>query len=96
VKTVLYAPEAEADVYAIAKHIAEEGSLDAACRFLDSIDETAHLIATQPEMGRKREELAPRLRSFPVGPFVLFYRPTKSGIEIARVLRGSRDIPSIF
>jgi toxin ParE1/3/4 len=96
VRTLLYAPQAETDVYAIAKHIAEEGNLDAAYRFVDSIDEAAHLIATQPEMGRKREELAPRLRSFPAGPFVLFYRPTKGGIEIARVLRGSRDIPSIF
>jgi plasmid stabilization system protein ParE len=65
VKTVLYAPEAETDVYAIAKHIAEEGNLDAAYRFLDSIDETAHLIATQPEMGRKREEPVPRLRRSP-------------------------------
>ena len=93
---VLYAPEAETDVYDIAKHIAEETDLPAAYRFLESIDETALLIATQPEMGRKREDLSPRLRSFPVGPFVLFYRATKGGIEIARVLRGSRDIPSLF
>jgi toxin ParE1/3/4 len=47
-------------------------------------------------MGRKRDELSPRLRSFPVGPFVLFYRAVKGGIEVARVLRGSRDIPSLF
>jgi len=96
VKRVLYAPEAETDVYAIARYIAEEADLAAAYRFLDNIDEMAHLIATQPEMGRKREDLSPRLRSLPVGPFVLFYRATKGGIEIARVLRGSRDIPSLF
>lgn len=95
-KRVLYAPEAETDVYSIAKHIAEEGDLAAAYRFLENVDETTQLIATQPEMGRRREELAPRLRSFPVGPFVLFYRATKGGIEIARVLRGSRDLPSLF
>lgn len=93
---VIYAPEAEAEIYEIARHIAEEGDLAAAYRFIENIDETAHLIATQPEMGRKREELGPRLRSFPVGPFVIFYRTTKGGIEVARVLRGSRDIPSLF
>ena len=47
-------------------------------------------------MGRPRGELAPRLRSFPVGPYVLFYRPTPNGIEVARVLHGARDIPSLF
>ena len=95
-KSVIYAPEAEGDVYAIARHIAEEADLAAAYRFIEGIDETAHLLATQPEMGRKREDLSPRLRSFPVGPFVLFYRASKGGIELARVLRGSRDIPSLF
>lgn len=95
-KRVVYAPEAEADVYDIARHIAEDGDLEAAYRFLENVDETAHLIATQPAMGRKREELGQRLRSFPVGPFVLFYRTTKGCIELARVLRGSRDIPSLL
>jgi toxin ParE1/3/4 len=96
VSRVLYSPEAESDVYAIAKHIAEETDLTTAYRLIEGIDETARLIATQPEMGRKRDELSPRLRSFPVGPFVVFYRAAKGGIEIARVLRGSRDIPSLF
>ncbi len=36
-------------------------------------------------MGRKRDELAPRLRSFPVGSCLLFYRITRGGIEVARV-----------
>lgn len=93
---VLYSPEARADVYAIATYIADEADLLAADRFLDQIDEIAHLIASQPEMGRARDELLARLRSFPVGAFVLFYRPLKSGIEVVRVLRGSRDIPSLF
>jgi len=92
---VIYAPEADADIYGIARHIAEH-NLRAAYRFIDNIDEKSHLLATNPEIGRPREELAPRLRSFPIGPFVIFYRPIKAGIEVARVLRGSRDIPSLF
>jgi toxin ParE1/3/4 len=96
VKRVIYAPEAEADIYAIARHIAGEGDLDAAYRFMETIDEKAALLATHPEMGRLRPDLAPHLRSFPVGPFVIFYRDEKGGLQVARVLRGSRDIPSLF
>ena len=49
-----------------------------------------------PKWGRLREELAPRIRSFPVGRYVIFYRAGREGIEVARVLHGSRDIPMLF
>ncbi len=47
-KRAIYAPEAEVDIYAIARHIAEEGNLDAAYRFIDTIEEKARLLATHP------------------------------------------------
>ncbi len=47
-------------------------------------------------MGRKREELAPLLRSFPVGNYVIFYRPASGGIQIIRVLHGARDVSKLF
>jgi toxin ParE1/3/4 len=53
-------------------------------------------LTPRAEAGRERPELAPRLRSFPAGRYVLFYRPIGGGIEIVRVLHGSRDIDSIF
>jgi toxin ParE1/3/4 len=49
-----------------------------------------------PDMGRLREELAARLRRFPVGNYVVFYRSIAGGIEIARVLHGARDLPPLF
>jgi toxin ParE1/3/4 len=45
---------------------------------------------------RQREELSPRLRSFPVGSYIIFYRPTQDGVEIARILHGARDFPPLF
>jgi toxin ParE1/3/4 len=97
VKRARYAPEAEADVYETAKRIAEEsGALEPAYRFIDTIDEHAQLVATHPEMGRVRRELGHDLRSWPVGAFVIFYRVRGKDVEIARVLRGSRDIPALF
>ena len=47
-------------------------------------------------MGRKRDELLPNLRSFPVGSYLIFYHPINQGIEVVRVLHGSRDIPNFF
>ena len=49
-----------------------------------------------PEMGRLRPELAPELRSWAMSEYVIFYRPVKDGILIARVLHGYRDLPPLF
>jgi toxin ParE1/3/4 len=43
-------------------------------------------------MGRKVGELAPNLRSLPVGSYLIFYRPIDDGIQLIRVLHGARDI----
>ena len=92
---LIFAPEADDDLMEIARYIAKR-NLPAAERFIDAVHETGELLASHPEMGRAREELAPGLRSFPIGAFVLFYRHAARGIEVARILRGSRDIPSFF
>ena len=47
-------------------------------------------------MGIAREEIAPSLRSFPVDKFLIFYRLTKQGIEVVRILPGQKDIERIF
>ena len=45
-----------------------------------------------PETGQAREELAAGLRSFPVAPYVVFFRPSADTIEVLRVLHGRRDL----
>jgi len=54
------------------------------------------MLAEQPAMGRVREELLHGLRSFPVGRYVIFYLTVPNGIDIVRVLHGSRDVNAIF
>lgn len=71
-------------------------SKGAANRFLDAFEEKCKLLADFPELGRSREELAPRLRSLPVDNQVIFYRPNKNGIQVERVLSGYRDFENIF
>jgi toxin ParE1/3/4 len=65
-------------------------------RWVDKLDEKFALWATQPLMGRSRDELAPGLRSFAFGRYVVFYEPLADGIDVVRVLHGARDIDANF
>jgi toxin ParE1/3/4 len=47
-------------------------------------------------MGRLWDELVPPLRSFPIGRYLIFYRPVNNGIQIMRVVSGYRDLDAIF
>jgi toxin ParE1/3/4 len=67
-------PEAESDVIEIWTYIAED-SVAEADRWVDRLDERLRLWATQPAIGRPREELAPSLRSMPFGRYVALCRP---------------------
>jgi len=49
-----------------------------------------------PNLGRRRDELIPSLRSFPVEDYLIFYFPLENGIEIARVVNGYRDLDAMF
>ncbi|MEH2470692.1 hypothetical protein V1281_000066 [Nitrobacteraceae bacterium AZCC 2161] len=48
--------------------------------------------ADNRQAGRDRPELAPNLRSFPVGNYVIFYIPGSHGIKVLRVLNARQDI----
>ena len=86
---------AEEDLLEIWSYIARDNP-DAADRFIDLLTEKCELLAESPKIGRRREELSPRLRSFPVGRYVIFYRIAERGIEVARILSSYRDLGQFF
>jgi len=86
---------ARSDLDEIWVYIAEDNP-DAADRFICALVSRFPMLASMPEIGRQREELSAHLRSFPVGNYIIFYRPMEGGIEIARVLHGARDLPPLF
>ena len=53
-------------------------------------------LASNPRLGRTREELSPGLRSLVFESYVIFYHPMPNGVAGVRVLHGMRDIESIF
>jgi toxin ParE1/3/4 len=73
-----------------------EDSDDQADAFIDLIDQKFQLLAQQSGLGRRREELAEGLRSFPVGRYVISYLLIPGGAQIVRVLHGARDIEAAF
>jgi toxin ParE1/3/4 len=87
--------DADSDLMAIWLSIADN-DIDAADRVMKAIVDKFVLLAKNTKMGRARPELAPRLRSFPEGKYIILYRLAPDAIEIVRVLHGARDIESIF
>jgi toxin ParE1/3/4 len=84
-------PLAALDVLDIWDYIAED-DVAAADRWVDELDATLRSLATQPMMGRARDELAEGLRSLPYRRYVIFYLPIDDGIDVVRVLHGARDV----
>jgi toxin ParE1/3/4 len=95
VATVTYAPEASGDLIDIVAFIARDKP-QAARNWLGKIQETCETLATQPELGELREGFGiPGCCSFSVGNYVIFFRRLEGGIEVARVIHGSRDMRGI-
>jgi|SRR6266852_6966491 len=88
-------PRATLDLIEIWNYIADD-SIENADLFIDQLDEAMRKLRRYPGMGRQREELAPRIRSFPYQRYVIFYRIDSKTIEIVRVLHGARDVESNF
>lgn len=88
-------PRETSDLTEIWSYIADD-SVTNADAFIDKLYETIQVLASQSGSGRRREELAPGILSFPFARYIIFYRASRDEIEIVRVLHGARDIQTIF
>jgi toxin ParE1/3/4 len=95
---LLISPEAEADLDDIWLYIAKESqNSQRADTFLDRFAPLFLRLAENPYLGRRRDDLRPGYRSFPVGEYLVFYRVAGNDqIVVLRIIHGSRDIPSFF
>jgi toxin ParE1/3/4 len=84
-------PQAEIDITSIWQFIADD-NMKAADAMLDRIAQAFDMLAQNPRAGRARNDLALKLRSFPVGSYVVFYVPVLDGIEVVRVMSGRQDV----
>lgn len=93
--TLIVSPLAEEDLEEIWSFVAER-DVEAADRLIDEITNRFDHLLAYPEAGRARHDLLVNLRSLPVMRYVIFYQPTDDGVEIFRVLHGSRGIQGEF
>lgn len=94
-------PQVIRDLIELATYIAED-NLDASDRFLVAAEETFKQLAKMPGMGKLSQFSTPNLanvRQQAIKGFkryLVFYRLTDSGVEILRVIHGTRDIEVIL
>jgi len=69
-------------------------------RYLEAVLATLRLLATQPDLGRRRNFRHPglqRIRSFrlmaPFGVHLIFYRHDAAELSAERLMHGARDLP---
>ncbi len=84
-------PQVDPDLNSIWDFIANDNPA-AADQVLDRIGEVLDMLIQHPLAGRQRPELAPGLRSFPAGNYIVFYLPLAGGIEVVRILSGYLDV----
>lgn len=87
--------QAEEDLIELWIYIAQDNPA-AADRLLDAINERCLALADNPLMGRLRPDIAPELRYFTVGNYLILYRTLPDGVQIVRVIHGARDLPNLF
>ena len=89
----ILASEVEFDLDEIWEYIAWD-SVDAADKWIGKFFDAFELIARNPHVGHKREDLTTHAVLFwPVGSFLIIYRHRDGAVEIVAVVRGARDIP---
>jgi len=81
--------KADRDVIDIWKRIATDNE-PAADRFYDLLHAKFGALAATPGMGVAADHIDRGTRKFPVGQYIIYYRPGRGRIVISRVLHGKR------
>jgi toxin ParE1/3/4 len=87
--------QAEEDLIEIWTYIAQD-NINAADSVLDDIEARFLALAAHPLMGPLRPDIAPELRYFVSGKYLILYRTVPDGIQIVRVVHGARDLSNLF
>ena len=83
---------AKRNLQEIADYLVDVAGEDVALRVMDGILARMVTLADYPRAGVAADHLGTGVRKFPAGPYMIYYRPSTSGvIEILHVFHGARD-----
>jgi plasmid stabilization system protein ParE len=86
--------DAARDLDEIWDYIAAD-NVDAADRWIDKLFRAFEMLARNPGLGHKREDLtAFPVLFWPVGSYLIIYRVENGPLTVVAVTKGSRDIPA--
>jgi toxin ParE1/3/4 len=83
--------DAERDLEEIFVYWAKRASLEVAERLIDSITGRFWLLGEYPEAGKSADHIAPGVRCFPAGKYLIYYRKTPGGADILHVFHGAQE-----
>ena len=92
----IFAPLAKEDLLNISLKGLEEWGADQAASYVAKIDDCLGMIANNPSIGTKRDELFTEAYSFPIGKHTIIYRQRDSFIEVSRILHQRMDVNRYF
>lgn len=96
-RKVYFRPQAETDLIALYDYIVDQAGERIATGYLDRIEAACAALASFPERGVPRDDLARGVRTIAFERrTVIAYRVLKSRVEIVAVLYGGRDVESIL
>jgi toxin ParE1/3/4 len=90
------ARSAAADLLEIIRYSKGTWGAERAQRYREELELAVQQLALSPAMGRKREAIAPGLRSFSVAQHVAFYTQRKDKIIVLRILHPRMNVDEAF
>jgi toxin ParE1/3/4 len=89
-------PLAQDDIDGIVDYTATRWGFDQAAIYLNQIRQHIEAVAAFPKSGRPCPQVGPAFYRTKTGSHVVVYRVTDDGIDVARVLHESMDLPRHF
>ena len=81
---------AQRDLDEVFLYWAERAGSAIADRLIDAIMDRFWILGQYPDAGRPCNDIAPGVKCFPAGKYLIYYRKIRRGVEIAHVFHGAR------
>ena len=92
---VQYQAAAETDLVEVWLQVADDGGVNRADEYISKVQAICELIASQPDIGLDRPDIAKGVRSFPVDRYVIYYEHHSSTLSVLRVWHTAQDPKSL-
>jgi toxin ParE1/3/4 len=95
VARVRFSRHAETDLLGIVAYSVRTWGEDQALRYVDGLEAFCRMLADNPSLGRRWDDVRRGLRRMESGQHVLLYRQEAGGILVSRILHG-RMLPNRY